>query len=82
MKRIRKARRQGLQNTQKDLEPPTPARSRFPRRNEAAQERQPRPAGPRANARKATLTTARKSKRQRPAANFRTRARAARSNSR
>ena len=74
-KRIRKARRQGLQRNQKDVERPTPARSRLTRRNEAAAERQPRPVGPRASQRKSSATTTRKTKPQRPAANFRTRAR-------
>lgn len=62
---IRKARRQGRQTIGKEIAVPTPSRSRF-RRTPA--ETLDLPGERRANARKKTLTTTRKAKRQRRAA--------------
>ena len=69
-KRIRKARRQGFQSTSKELAPPRPSRSRFRR---APTEAPDLPGNRRANARKKTLTTTRKARRQRPAGTRRAR---------
>jgi hypothetical protein len=72
-KRIRKSRREGFQSTSKELAPPRPSRSRVRRTPSAVLDV---PGTRRANARKKSLTTTRKTKRQRPAGTRRAMARA------
>ena len=72
-KRIRKARRHGFQSTSKELAPPRHSHSRFRRTPTEALDL---PGNRRANARKKTLATTRKTKRQRPAGTRRAPARA------